>query len=96
MRYAAAHKPVSEALDQFVQRKGGINACAARFSPPGARCGNQIEMFKKKMITGSSQTLGLESARYQICREYFFTSACGRNWAVQSMAITIRSSTPGS
>jgi hypothetical protein len=32
MRYAAAYKSDSEALDQFVQRKGGINECAARFS----------------------------------------------------------------
>jgi hypothetical protein len=32
MRYAAAYKPVSEPLDRFVRRKGGINACAARFS----------------------------------------------------------------
>ena len=32
MRYAAAYKPDSEALDRFVKRKGGINACAARFS----------------------------------------------------------------
>jgi hypothetical protein len=32
MRYAAAYKPDSEPVDEFVQRKGGINACAARFS----------------------------------------------------------------
>jgi hypothetical protein len=32
LRYAAVYKPVSEALDQFISRKGGINACAARFS----------------------------------------------------------------
>jgi hypothetical protein len=32
MRYAAAHKPDSEPLDQFIMRKGGINACAARFT----------------------------------------------------------------
>ena len=32
MRYAARYKPDSEPLDQFVRRKGGINACAARFS----------------------------------------------------------------
>jgi hypothetical protein len=32
MRYAAVHKPDSEQLDQFIRRKGGINACAARFS----------------------------------------------------------------
>jgi hypothetical protein len=32
MRYAAAYKAHSEPLDQFILRKGGINACAARFS----------------------------------------------------------------
>jgi hypothetical protein len=32
MRYAAAYKPDSEPLDQFVKRKGGINACAGRFT----------------------------------------------------------------
>jgi hypothetical protein len=32
MRYAAVYKPDSEPLDKFVRRKGGINACAARFS----------------------------------------------------------------
>jgi hypothetical protein len=30
MRYAAVYKPDSEPLEQFVRRKGGINACAAR------------------------------------------------------------------
>jgi hypothetical protein len=32
MRYAVAHKPDSEPLDRSIRRKGGINACAARFS----------------------------------------------------------------
>ena len=32
MRYAAAHKPDLEALNRFIRRKGGINACAAGFS----------------------------------------------------------------
>jgi hypothetical protein len=32
MRYAAACKPNSEPLDRFIHRKGGINACANRFS----------------------------------------------------------------
>jgi hypothetical protein len=32
MRYAAAYKPDTEPLDQFVQRKGGINVCATRFA----------------------------------------------------------------
>jgi hypothetical protein len=32
LRYAAAQKPVSEPLERFIRRKGGINACAARFS----------------------------------------------------------------
>jgi hypothetical protein len=31
MRYAAAYKPDSEALDRFIRRKGGINECAARY-----------------------------------------------------------------
>jgi hypothetical protein len=32
MRYATAYKPNAEALDRFIRRKGGINACAARFT----------------------------------------------------------------
>jgi hypothetical protein len=32
MRYAAAYKLDSERLDQFIRRKGGINACAACFT----------------------------------------------------------------
>jgi hypothetical protein len=32
MRYAAVYKPDSEPLDQFIRRKGGINAWAARSS----------------------------------------------------------------
>jgi hypothetical protein len=32
MRYAAAYKLDSEALDHFIRRKGGINACAGRFT----------------------------------------------------------------
>jgi hypothetical protein len=32
LRYAAAYKSDSEPLNKFVRRKGGINACAARYS----------------------------------------------------------------
>jgi hypothetical protein len=32
LRYAAAYKLDSEPLDQFIRRRGGINACAARFT----------------------------------------------------------------
>jgi hypothetical protein len=32
MRYAGGYKADSEPLDKFIQRKGGINACAARFT----------------------------------------------------------------
>ena len=32
LRYAAAYKTDSEPLGQFIKRKGGINACAGRFS----------------------------------------------------------------
>ena len=34
LRYAAKFKKPSESLTSFVKRKGGINACAARFSRP--------------------------------------------------------------
>jgi hypothetical protein len=38
--YADEHKLNSEPLDRFVKRKGGVNACAARFSRGrGPRCG---------------------------------------------------------
>jgi hypothetical protein len=32
LRYAAIYEPDSEALDHFIRRKGGINACAGRFT----------------------------------------------------------------
>jgi hypothetical protein len=32
LRYALEYKPVSEPLDQFIKRNGGINECAGRFS----------------------------------------------------------------
>jgi hypothetical protein len=32
LRYAAVYKSDSGPLEQFIQRKGGINACAARFT----------------------------------------------------------------
>jgi hypothetical protein len=32
LRYAAGYKLDSEALDRFIRRMGGINACAARFT----------------------------------------------------------------
>jgi hypothetical protein len=38
LRYAAECKPSSEPLATFIQRKGGINKCAARF----ARCLGQM------------------------------------------------------
>jgi hypothetical protein len=43
MRYAAVYKPDSEALDQFIRRKGGINECAARFSRRRAKDGDLVE-----------------------------------------------------
>jgi hypothetical protein len=46
MRYVAAYKPHSEPLGQFVRGRGGINACAARFS----RC-----FGKKNRVTRSER-----------------------------------------
>jgi hypothetical protein len=39
LRYALEYKPVAESLAAFVQRKGGINKCAARFTRCLARGG---------------------------------------------------------
>jgi hypothetical protein len=45
-RYAAMSKSVSEPLDQFIKRKGGINRCAARFSGSlGGRDGEWSDDF---------------------------------------------------
>jgi hypothetical protein len=41
MRYAAEYKTNAESLATFIQRKGGINACAARFSRCLGRRGNK-------------------------------------------------------
>jgi hypothetical protein len=44
MRYAAAYKPDSESLEQFIRRKGGINACVARFAKwLGRSAGRRVE-----------------------------------------------------
>jgi hypothetical protein len=37
LRYAAEYKPVAEPLAAFIQRKGGINKCAERFTRCGGR-----------------------------------------------------------
>jgi hypothetical protein len=38
LRYAAEYKPVAEPLASFVQRRGGINKCAARFTRGRGGC----------------------------------------------------------
>jgi hypothetical protein len=48
MRYAAMSKSVSEPLEQFIRRKGGINACAARFS---GRLG-RVTRLQKRLARG--------------------------------------------
>jgi hypothetical protein len=42
MRYAVGYKLVCEPLEQFVKRRGGINACAARFTRVGQRTGKRL------------------------------------------------------
>jgi hypothetical protein len=45
MRYAAFYKSDSEVLGQFIKRKGGINACAARLSRrPGRNAEKRLEV----------------------------------------------------
>jgi hypothetical protein len=51
MRHAAAYKPDSEALDQFIKRKGGINACAARFTRCRGEARRIRDEFRCERIT---------------------------------------------
>jgi hypothetical protein len=47
MRYAVGYKLVCEPLEQFIKRKGGINACAGRFTRwMGAGYSNQGRQLK--------------------------------------------------
>jgi hypothetical protein len=48
MRYADERKLNSEPLDQFIKRKGGINACATRFS---RRLGRTVAKRSKRRLT---------------------------------------------
>jgi hypothetical protein len=48
MRYVVLNKSDSEPLDEFVRRKGGINACAARFS----RCTGSGSLARRHSARG--------------------------------------------
>jgi hypothetical protein len=48
MRYADERKLNSEPLDQFIKRKGGINACATRFS---RRLGRDAAKRSRRRLT---------------------------------------------
>ena len=56
MRYAAGYNSGSGPLDRFIQRKGGINACAARFT----RCLGAARLPRQ---SGGSPTDGLGMLR---------------------------------
>jgi hypothetical protein len=49
LRYAAVYKSDSERLEEFIQRKGGINACADRFS---RRLGRSTERRSERGSAG--------------------------------------------
>jgi hypothetical protein len=59
LRYAMEYKPSSEPLAAFVQRKGGINECAERFSHCLGRRGtailNERRSFRLSPISSSSR-----------------------------------------
>jgi hypothetical protein len=42
LRYAISRKPIDEPLDQFIQRKGGINKCVARLTQQMSRRSGKI------------------------------------------------------
>jgi hypothetical protein len=50
LRYAAEYKKLSEPLRDFIRRKGGINACAARFT---VRLGRKSENTLRRLKSGS-------------------------------------------
>ena len=58
MRYAASYKPDSEALDQFVMRKGGINACAARFTRALGRGAAPTDLDPQGLRSGDGRLFG--------------------------------------
>jgi hypothetical protein len=62
MRYAAAHKPSDEPLGRFIRRKGGINACAARFSRWLGR-GTRLQMTRPRNV---STTLRQSSVEFKL------------------------------
>ena len=55
MRYAVGYKLVCEPLEQFVKRKGGINACAARFTRVGQRAGKRRGLARRSGLTWREQ-----------------------------------------
>jgi hypothetical protein len=56
LRRAAVYKPDTELLEHFIQRKGGINACAARFS----RCLGRAAATRpgRRLASGMSSSMG--------------------------------------
>jgi hypothetical protein len=51
LRYALSYKSHSEPLDQFIKRKGGINACASRFTRLlGPSCARGTHTRKTKPV----------------------------------------------
>ena len=49
LRYAIEYKSPSEPLDRFIKRKGGINACAARFTRGARRSKLSVELYQAWM-----------------------------------------------
>jgi hypothetical protein len=52
LRYADAYKSFGESLQDFIQRKGGINSCAARYTRRLGRCKVSQRAIRKPAPSG--------------------------------------------
>jgi hypothetical protein len=75
MRYAAAYKSDSEALGQFIRRKGGINACTGRFS---RLLGRRVQREEGRVTRAERSWWGLASSRLRRRSSNLSASACRR------------------
>jgi hypothetical protein len=61
MRYAAKYKPEKELLRDFLQRKGGINKCAARYAHRlGRKAKEKRSRSSRKPTLDAAKSLGSE------------------------------------
>ena len=56
LRYAAEYKDLGESLQDFIQRKGGINSCAARYTRRLGRTAKHSAQIKSRRLFAACKT----------------------------------------